>query len=145
MKPCLADLNFLLPVVVRSHPHHAVALSWYREQAAGRIGVCRFVQLGLIRLLGNSRIMRDRALSGRAAWDLTAELLTDERVEFWQEPLGLDEWLPRLLRYPGPTPSLVADAYLAAFAITRRVAVVTFDAGFRQFKELSLELLPSSS
>jgi len=141
----LADLNFLLPVVVRTHPHHDAAFAWYRKQAAARIGVCRVVQLGLIRLLGNSHIMRDQALSARAAWDLTAELLTDERVEFWHEPLGLDDWLPRLLRYPGPTPSLVADAYLAAFALGRRVAVVTFDAGFRQFEGLSLELLVSSS
>ena len=145
MTPCLADLNFLLSVVVRTHPHHGVALAWYRKQAAGRIGVCRVVQLGLIRLLGNTYIMRDQALSARAAWDVAAELIADERVEFWPEPLGLDDFLPRLLRYPGPTPSLVADAYLAAFAMVRRAAVVTFDAGFRQFEGLPLELLTSNS
>ena len=145
MKPCLADLNFLLPVVVRTHPHHDVALAWYRKRAAGGIGVCRVVQLGLIRLLGNSHIMRDQALSARAAWDLATELLADERMEFWPEPRGLDDWLPRLLRYPGPTPSLVADAYLAAFAMGRGVAAVTFDAGFRQFEGLALELLSLSS
>lgn len=61
-------------------------------------------------------------------------------MEFWPEPPGLDEWRPRLLRYQVPTPPLVADAYLAAFATSGRVAVVTFDAGFRQFEGLPLEL-----
>lgn len=145
MKPCLADLNFLLPVVVLAHPHHDKALAWYRNQAAGKIGLCRVVQLGLIRLLGNSLIMREQALSARAAWDLTAELLADERMEFWPEPFGLDDWLPRLFRYKVPTPSLVADAYLSAFALSRGVAVVTFDSGFRQFEELELELLSPRS
>ena len=74
---------------------------------------------------------------------MTAELLTDERVDFWPEPFGLDDWLPRLFRYKVPTPSLVADAYLSAFALSRGVAVVTFDSGFRQFEGLELELLPS--
>ena len=141
MKPCLADLNVLLPITVRTHPHHATALAWYREQPAGRIGVCRVVQLGMVRLLGNRHIMREQALPARAAWDLTVELLADERLDFWSEPPGLDEWYPRLLRYPVPTPSLVGDAYLAAFAMSRRVAVVTFDSGFRQFEGLPLELL----
>ena len=90
MKPCLADLNFLLPVVVRTHPHHASALKWYLDQPAAGIGMCRVVQLGMIRLLGNSYIMQDKALPARADWDLTSELLKDERVEFWAEPPGLD-------------------------------------------------------
>ena len=97
MKPCLADLSFLLPVVVQAHPHHDVALAWYRKQAAGGIGVCRVVQLGLIRLPGNSHIMRDQALSARAAW------------------------------------------------VSRPVAVATFDACFRQFEGLPLELLAPNS
>ena len=145
MKQCLADLNFLLPVVVRAHPHHTAALAWYREQPAETIGMCRIVQLGLIRLLGNSHVMQDQVLSARAALDLTATLLTDERMEFWHEPIGLDDCLPRLLRYNVPTRSLVGDAYLAAFAISGKVSMVTFDSGFRQFDGLSLQLLNTSS
>lgn len=141
MKPCLADLNFLIPVVIKTHLHHSTALHWYRQQSAGGIGMCRVVQLGMIRLLGNSRIMQDKALPARAAWDLTTELLKDERLEFWNEPPGLDDQLRPLFRYPVPTPSLVGDAYLAAFAITLNVNLVTFDSGFQQFDKLSLELL----
>ena len=92
-------------------------------------------------MMSNQRMMRGHAITARSAWDLTVELLTDERVELWPEPGGLEEVFPRLLRYSVPTQALVSDAYLAAFAICREAGVVTFDQGFRQFSGLALELL----
>ena len=49
--------------------------------------------------------------------------------------------LGELLRYPVPTPKLVGDAYLAAFAIAGGRKMVTADGGFRQFRGLDVELL----
>jgi toxin-antitoxin system PIN domain toxin len=143
MKPCLADVNFLLPLLVRSHVHHAPALDWWSRQPPGRIGLCRIVQLGLVRLLSNQRVMQNHAMTARSAWDVTVELLADERIDFWPEPAGLDDLFPRLLRYSVPTQALVSDAYLAAFAICRQSGVVTLDQGFKQFAGLSVELLES--
>jgi toxin-antitoxin system PIN domain toxin len=140
MKPCLADVNFLLPLLVRTHTHHAPAQAWWSRQPPAHIGLCRTVQLGVIRLLSNQRIMQQQVLSARAAWDILAELQFDERIEFWPEPKGLDEVLPTLLRYHAPTHALVTDAYLAAFAISRQSALVTFDRGFQQFNGLNVEI-----
>lgn len=141
MKPCLADVNVLVALLVRSHSHHAAAYSWWSRRPAASIGLCRTVQLSTIRILSSPKIMQASALTPRAAWDLLEDLLADERMDYWPEPPGIGDWLPRLLRYPAPTPQLVADVYLAAFALARRSAVVTFDQGFRQFAGLDLELL----
>jgi hypothetical protein len=141
MKQCLADVNVLLPLLVRHHEHHEIALRWFEGLHAGEAVLCRFVQLALIRLLGNRTIMREFVLSAAAAWQLIEDLMEDERLEFAAEPAPLDSAFPRLLTYSVPTNKLVSDAYLAAFAIAGTLRLATFDSGFEQFRGLDLELL----
>jgi len=62
-------------------------------------------------------------------------------VNFVGEPAQIDAVFPVMLRYSIPTNKLVADAWLAAFAIASSSRLVTLDAGFRQFKGLDLQLL----
>ena len=57
------------------------------------------------------------AVSASAAWDLIAELMGDERLEFVAEPPLVDAEFSKLLRYAAPANKLVGDAYLAAFSI----------------------------
>jgi toxin-antitoxin system PIN domain toxin len=128
MKRCLADINVLLALLVRHHDRHRRTRKWFDGLAAGEAGLCRIVQLALIRLLGNTSIMADHAVSA-AAWILLAELLEDERLDFTTEPLLLDSVFPTLLQYRTPTGKLVGDAYLAAFAITASRRIVTLDRG----------------
>ena len=141
MKPCLADVNVLLPLLVRHHEHHARAMRWFDSLAAGEAALCRFVQLALIRLLGNGAVMGAYVLPASSAWRLIAELMEDERLEFTTEPALLDEVLPDLLKYAVPTGKLVADAYLAGFSVAANMRLATFDKGFRQFRGVDLELL----
>jgi toxin-antitoxin system PIN domain toxin len=141
MKPCLADVNVLLALLVRQHEHHEVALTWYEGLAAGEAGLCRFVQLALIRLLGNRTVMGDHAVSAATAWRLLEELLQDERLDFLTEPELLDSVLPTLFRFPVPTGKLIGDAYLAAFSIAGSRRLVTLDAAFGQFKGLEVQIL----
>jgi len=141
MKRCLADVNVLLPLLVRHHEHHELALRWFDGLAAGEAGLCRFVQLALVRLLGNRTIMGKYAVSASAAWGLIAELLADERVEFVAEPVPVDAVFPKLLRYETPTNKLVGDAYLAAFSIAGQMRLTTVDKGFKQFRGVDLQLL----
>jgi len=141
MTPCLVDLNVWLALLVRQHEHHRLARRWFDALAPGDGGLCRVVQLGLIRLLANRSILGDHAVPPAAGWSLIGELLEDERVEFLPEPAGLDSVLAGLWNYPVPTGKLVTDAYLAAFAITASRSLATLDRGFRQFHGLPLELL----
>ena len=103
MKRCLADVNVLLPLLVRHHEHHELALRWFDGLAPGEAVLCRFVQLAVVRLLGNRTIMGKFAVSASAAWDLMAELMEDERLEFAAEPPLVDAVFPKLLRYAAPT------------------------------------------
>jgi toxin-antitoxin system PIN domain toxin len=126
---------------VRRHEHHRLALKWFDRLAADEAGLCRFVQLALIRLLGNRHIMGDDAVSASTAWRLIDELAQDERIAFVPEPSLLDSVLPTLLTHPIPTGKLIGDAYLAAFSIAGSRRMVTLDRGFRQFKGLDVEIL----
>jgi predicted nucleic acid-binding protein len=108
---------------------------------AGETVLCRIVQLSLIRLLGNRTVMGDKVRSASNARRLIEELLRDERMNFIGEPSQIDSVFPAMLRYSIPTNKLVADAWLAAFAIASSSRLVTLDAGFRQFKGLDLLLL----
>jgi toxin-antitoxin system PIN domain toxin len=141
MKRCLADVNVLLPLLVRHHEHHELALRWFDGLAPGEAVLCRFVQLALVRLLGNRTIMGKYAVSASAAWDLIAELIEDERVEFAAESPLVDGVFPKLLRYAAPTNKLVGDAYLAAFSIAGQMRLTTVDKGFEQFRDVDLQLL----
>jgi len=141
MKLCLVDVNVLLALVARQHVHHDSARKWFGTLSAGEAGLCREVQLALIRLLNHRSVMGDDAISAGAAWRSIEELLEDERLESVPEPPLLDSVLPTLLVQRMPAGKLVTDAYLAAFAIAASRRLVTFDKGFRQFRRLELELL----
>lgn len=141
MKRCLADVNVWLALLVMQHEHHRTAIRWFDKLPAGEAGLCRMVQLALIRLLGNRSIMGESAISAAAAWDLIETLLEDERVSMIPEPPRIDSVFPALLKYPVPTGKLAGDAYLAAFAMSDSRRLVTLDRGFRQFRGLEVELL----
>lgn len=145
VKRSLVDVNVWLSLLVRQHQHHRLARKWYETLGPSQAGLCRFVQLGLIRLLGNRSVMDSDAISAAVAWRLIEELSQDERVEFVSEPPNIDRVFPALLNYPVPTGKLVSDAYLAAFAISSSRRLITLDAGYRQFRGLEVELLGSKT
>jgi predicted nucleic acid-binding protein len=99
------------------------------------------VQLGVVRLLGVRAIVGPEAMPAAQAWFRLEELVEDERVEMLIEPPGLYEVLPSLFRYRQPTPNLINDAYLAAFAIAGGYGLVTHDRGFAEFRGLDVEIL----
>jgi toxin-antitoxin system PIN domain toxin len=141
MKRCLADVNVFFPLLVEDHEHHPKAMYWFDSLEPGEAHLCRFVQLGLVRLMGNRTVMGGKAISASAAWDLIVGLMEDERVEFAAEPALIDTVLPKMFRYSEPTNRLVSDAYLAAFSIAAQMRLVTFDKGFEQFREIDLQLI----
>jgi toxin-antitoxin system PIN domain toxin len=137
--PRLVDVNVWLALLASNHSHHAAALAWYDVLEANEAGLCRVVQLSLVRLFSNASVMGPNTISTLQAWDVTQNLLDDERVVFWPEPSSVSAILPKLLRHPFPTPNLLTDAYLAAFAMAKECRMTTLDRGFRQFAGLILE------
>jgi predicted nucleic acid-binding protein len=69
--------------------------------------------------------------SATGAWEIYDQWLADDRVALIPEPQGLDPRLRSMSRIRLPTPQLWADAYLAAFAVSAGLKLVTFDKAFR--------------
>jgi len=141
MKPCLVDVNVWLALLAVRHVHHDTVSQWFASLGAEEAGLCRIVQLAVIRLLGNRTVMGGDALPAADAWNILDRLQEDERLTFVGEPEGIDSILPALFRYPTPTVKLVGDAYLAAFCMATSRTLVTTDHGFTRFRGLDLQLL----
>jgi predicted nucleic acid-binding protein len=71
--------------------------------------------------------MGREALNQTEAWEAYDRWLEDERVSFLPEPPELEDAFRALSRLPRPAPKDWADSYLAAFASTSNLTLVTFD------------------
>lgn len=136
------DINVWVALTYDRHVHHVTARQWFAGLApTARLFFCRLTQLGLLRLLSAPAVMGpDQTKSQQEAWKAYDSWLKDERVEFLDEPGGLDVQFRALTRSPRASPKDWADSYLVAFAQTARLTVVTFDRAF-QNKAKDLVLL----
>ena len=136
------DINVWLALTYDRHVHHVVAKRWFEGVApTARLFFCRITQLGFLRLLTAPAVMGpDGARNQREAWKAYDRWLADERVEFLDEPAGLETPFRALTGSPHASPKDWADSYLAAFAQVSCLTVVTFDHAF-QSKARDLLLL----
>jgi len=138
----VADTNVLLPILTAGHPHHRQAGDWWAACNDGDVGLCLPVQMALLRLLTNVRIMGSGTLRPEHAWAVVGELIDDPRVEVIEQipQSHADHWHANI-NGREPSPDLWTDAWLAALAQATDCTMVTFDRGFRSFAKLKLDLL----
>jgi len=136
------DINVWVALTYDRHVHHITARRWFEGLApSARLFFCRLTQLGLLRLLSAPAVMGvDQAKNQQDAWKAYDRWLEDDRVEFLDEPGGIETQFRALTQSPQASPKDWADSYLAAFAHTSRLTVVTFDRAF-QSKAKDLLLL----
>ena len=136
------DVNVWLALTHNRHIHHRIAAEWF-QQSDGPLFFCRFTQLGLLRLLTNEQVMGVDVLGQRAAWQAYHRWFQDERTEFHREPESpeFEKRFQELSSKASPSPKLWADAYIAAFAKTAGMTLVTFDRAFRNVASLSATVL----
>ncbi|HVH71101.1 MAG TPA: TA system VapC family ribonuclease toxin [Candidatus Dormibacteraeota bacterium] len=127
------DINVWVALTYDRHVHHLSAREWFEALApTSRLFFCRITQLGLLRLLSEPAVMgSDQAKSQPDAWNAYDRWLEDERVDFLDEPSGLETQFRVLTRSPHASPKDWADSYLAAFALASRLTIVTFDRAFQ--------------
>jgi predicted nucleic acid-binding protein len=92
--------------------------------------------LGLIRLLAQPRVMGEGVLSAAAAMAVYSQLSEWPGVGLLPEPAGCEAEYCRLVD-AGLPGRLLIDAYLAAFAHTAGLRLVTFDSDFARFDRLA--------
>lgn len=135
----IADVNIVFALVNERHAFHKRACKWLDSQKAGfRIGICRLVQMALIRLLANKAAMDGDPLTLSQAWKVYADLIQDPAFGFFPEPTGFQAIWIQLCEPYGASPKVLSDAYLAALARTSDIPLVTLDSDFENFPEVSI-------
>jgi toxin-antitoxin system PIN domain toxin len=100
-----------------------------------------------LRLLTNRAVLGAYGLpplTNSEAWAVYRRTRVDDRVKMQSlEPDGIEsQWREFSLRTES-APKLWMDAYLAAFAVTGAITLVTTDGAFSQFSGLELVILGS--
>lgn len=139
----LADVNVLMALAVVGHAHHATASAWFKESADDDIAVCRMTQAGFLRLLTNPRVMSENVVRPARAWEIYDALFEDSRIGFVFEPPNLEASWRAVAQRTHTGPNSWTDAYLAAFAASAGLDVVTFDRGFPRHQGVQVHVLAS--
>jgi uncharacterized protein len=126
------DINVWIALTHARHVHHQVAYDWLTDLDGDlRLYFCRFTQLGFLRLLTAEAVMGDDVITQSEAWTAYDRWVGDERVSLIEEPSGLERRFRAMTRSRRAAPKTWADAYLAGFAETAQLTLITFDRAFR--------------
>ena len=131
----LPDVDVWLALAATQHPHHEAAAAHWGQREDEQVWFCRITMLGLVRLLSNPKVMGEQALSltqSLAAYDRFAAV---PEIGLHAEHLDCARKL-RLYLAPALPARLLTDAYLAAFATTAGLRLVTYDRDFARFDGL---------
>ena len=135
------DINVWVALTHSGHVHHQVAADWFTDlNPDSRLYFCRFTQLGFLRLLSSGAVMGDNAMNQPDAWAAYDAWLRDKRIDYLDEPLGLEAHFRSLTGTRQTAPKDWADSYLAAFAAAAKLELATFDRAFRA-RDMKLILL----
>lgn len=108
-------------------------MAWFDTLAeSDRLVFCRHTQIGMFRLLTTDAVMQGVPLTQRQCWAIYARWIDGGRAWLCPEPEGVDTAFRRLTMAETPSPKAWADAYLAAFAETAGLTLVTFDKALKE-------------
>lgn len=136
----LPDINVWLAIVDENHSLHTVASAYWSENADVPKGFCRVTMLGFLRLSTHPGILHG-TLSAGEAWGIYHAFLSDPIHRFFSEPETVDAQFAELTAGKNLPHRLWTDAYLAAFAISGGLRLVSFDSDFALFPGLDFLLL----
>jgi toxin-antitoxin system PIN domain toxin len=140
----LVDSSVWLAAVFPQHPHHVRAqeeLSIATPLAPAVF--CRATQQSFLRLITTPQILRAyavEAMTNRSAWKTFELLRAHSSIVVHDEPPGTVALWHRLAAGDTASPKVWMDAYLAAFAISGGLSVVTLDRDFKRYEAHGLGL-----
>jgi toxin-antitoxin system PIN domain toxin len=124
----LPDVNVWVAINHTAHVHHPSVIAWFNALDEQTVLVfCRQTQMGLFRLLTSQAILGDETFTMKQCWELFAEWINDGGAELWTEPASIETAFFRRTSTEECYPKRWNDAYLAAFAETAGITLVTFD------------------
>jgi len=133
----LPDLNVWLALACPDHSHHHQAVHYWEQQAAEQVLFCTVTALGLVRLVGQPKLMGAAVKRAAEASALLDVFCQQPGVSMASAEHAGWEVFHQLLRSGELPPRLCTDAYLAALAIANGWRLVSFDRDFERFKCLA--------
>ena len=127
----LLDIGVWLAAIWSGHIHHPPVVEWFDERTDD-LQLCRVTQMGLLRLLSNPAVMGTDAVTRARAWRIIDQLRADDRVRWAGEPIQLEQTWRAISARDDNSHKLWTDDYLAAFAQTAGMTLVTLDKSFER-------------
>jgi toxin-antitoxin system PIN domain toxin len=134
-----------IAAIFTTHPFHQRAQTALQDATPANPAVfCRSTQQSFLRLVSNPALLKTYGADGLTNRDalvaLDALLVLTKFCER-EEPPGTVALWHRLASRDTASPKVWMDAYLAAFAISGALHLVTLDGDFRSFVEQGLDLV----
>jgi uncharacterized protein len=137
------DLNVWVALTYAKHVHYASAQKWFVSLPEdAHLCFCRFTQIGFLRLVTTAAVMGDEVLSQAEAWTQYDDWLREGGALYLEEPPTVEAAFRALARSRIASPKDWADSYIAAFAVTADIQLVTFDQALQQKSDQALLLRP---
>ena len=140
----LVDPNVWLAAVFTTHPLHQVAREAVQQATPAEPAVfCRATQLSFLRLTSTSTLLKAygaEGLTNRDALVALHALQALRQVNVREEPRGTLALWQAMSALDSASPKVWMDAYLAAFAISGGLRMLTLDQDFRIFLPRGLDL-----
>ena len=140
----LVDTNVWLAAVFTTHPLHQVAREAVQQATPVEPAVfCRATQLSFLRLSSTPTLLKAygaEGLTNRDALVALHALLALRQVSVREEPRGTLALWQAMSALDSASPKVWMDAYLAAFAISGGLRLLTLDQDFRNFVPRGLDL-----
>jgi len=119
------------------HEFRPQCLEWYRSLAeTDTLTFCRSTQQSFLRLMTKKSVCQNETRTNREALEGYKQLWGNSRIEWLEEPYGLEDLWFKYANLNSASTNIWMDAYLAAFAVLTESRLVTFDKGFRVYKDL---------
>jgi uncharacterized protein len=122
------DVNVWLALHHEIHIHHPAATRWFSSQdEATGFAFCRQTQMGFFRLMTTAAVLGEEVLTQRQCWAIYDRWIDAGKAVLIPEPAAIEPAMRLRATSDSPSPKVWADAYLAAFAETADLTLVTFD------------------
>lgn len=123
----LPDINIWVALTLPKHPHHLIAMRYWREQASNRLAFNAITRLGFLRVVANLARLNGEPKPISFASDLFVNWILDPSVSYVAEPAGVWKQFDECLQRGLVTERNGTDIYLASFAATGGHRLISFD------------------
>ena len=118
------------------HIHRERAQEYWQEEANPAVAFNAVTMLGLVRICSNAPIFAGERIQPEAAWGILQNWMQMAEVSYLPEPSECRETLDELVTAGLVIRRTWTDSYLAAFAMSGDLRLISFDDDFARFPDL---------